>query len=835
MDRKRWARALTFWAGLLCMALVAWPQDQEVVEEPAEAVTEEAVPAEPAAVPVEEVLPEEEVAAPAEEEAAPEDTTELRPTMPTPIGTRPAPIRPVPVRPSAVRPGRGAEPPAGSPPGATIEHTSELPKEGQTANEAITFDFNNVQLSNVIEAIARFTGKNFDIDPNIGTIPVTVITHDKIPPDMAYQVLESILKSRGFSLMETLDGHLIKVVKTGDQMEYTPFAVGAEATPDRYDTLLTHVVPIKYANVQDLTTIVAVLGSSICKADSYRNSLIVTDTAEGLKRIFKFIEDVDVPGFETKMEIFTLEYTRAEILSEQLQEVLTGEEMGGPGSANRPAPTPVPTRTPTRPSRPTVPGTSTPMVIGAQEEVLRIVPDERLNALIVVATEGMMERVRDLVLRLDTPTPYDANNMHVYELLNANAEDVEAALNTLVGTTPREAGQAGGGPAAGGEIQPFEKKVTITQYEQTNALLILASPQDYKLLKEIIAQLDVPTRQVHLEAIILEVSITDQFTLNVETAGFQNDTHGVTALNNVVKLANILTQGPLAVAGAGLTTAYMDGTTTITVPTGEEGTLTPMTIPNIPLLITALENMTDIDVLSQPSLTTRDNEVANIVVGQELPVPNMRSGYSYNPQNPDRQNQNYGYGMSSMGNGISREDVGVKMEVTPHINEGDYVSAEITIEVSQPIVSDVGIDPNELGPTFQKSQIKNNVVIKDGSTGVIGGLISEATDHSRRQTPILGDVPVLGRLFRSRGDNRRKRNLVVLLTPHIVKEGVELERLTQYRMDEFRESNVDVLFEKGFIEKIKKRNHMRNQYRPSIERSKTFDSDTAFGRGDIPR
>jgi len=737
------------------------------------------------------------------------------------------PVRPqrVPLaRPKPVGPSGGAQVAAPAHTAGNAQNDFDL-KNGRTPDGPVSFDFKGVELTKVIEQIARITGRNFDIDPSIGAVPVTLITHDEIPPELAYQVLESILSTRGFHLVELLDGHLIKVAKVNELLDKSPFGEGTVPLPDRYDTYETHIVRVEYADAGELSTILQNLGSSTCRTFAYAptNMLIITDTTDGLRRIFSFLEKVDIPGFETDMEIFTLEYTRAETLAAQIEQVLVSD---GPGAAPS---KPTPTR-PVRPTRrPSVPGRTAPVTVGSREEILRIVPDERLNALIVLATDGMMERVRDLVVTLDTPTPYEANNLHVYELLNADAEQVEAALNSLVGTTPRKAAQQGG--AAGAEIQPFEKEVKITRYEQTNALLILASPQDYKLIREIIAQLDVPTRQVHIEAIILEVSITDNYTLNIETAAFQGDTHGVVALNNVIKLANMLTQGPLSVAGAGMTAGYLDGTTNVVIP-GLDGGLIPMTIPNVPLLITALENMTDIDVLSQPSLTTRNNEQASIVVGQEVPVPNMRSGYSYSQQS--QPTTPYG-GLTTSSRGISREDVGVKMTVKPHINEGDYVSTEIEIEVSQPIVSDVGITADELGPTFKKSQITNNVVVKDGSTAVIGGLISETTDHSRRQAPLLGDIPLIGWVFRSKGDARRKNNLVVLLTPHIVKESAELERLTAYRMDEFREANLDVLFEEGFIRKIKKRRYMRTKYRPTTERGLTFDAETGFGRGDVER
>ncbi len=403
--------------------------------------------------------------------------------------------------------------------------------------------------------------------------------------------------------------------------------------------------------------------------------------------------------------------------------------------------------------------------------------------------------------------------------------------NALVGTTPRETAQKGG--AQTGEIQPFEKKVTITRYEQTNALLILASPQDYKLIKEIIGQLDVPTRQVHLEAVILKVEITDDYSLSIETAMFQDDNYGVVGLNNVVKLAEVVSGGVMTMAGSGrLNIGYMDGTTEVVMPGGEGGQLQKVTIPNVPLFLSAIDKITDLDVLSQPNLTTKDNEQAQIVVGKEVPVPTQRSGYYYNPRDTDERTSTYG--SSSYGRGIAREDVGVKMTVTPHINEGDYVSAEIEIEVSS-IAKSGDIDVNELGPTFSKSLINNNVVVKDGSTAIVGGLISENVSHGQSQLPYLGDIPVVGWLFRQRGGTRLKQNLVVLMTPHIIKKGEELERVTDYRMNEFQSANVDVLFEKGFIRKIKKRSDMRNKYRPSMRRAEEYGAQGRFGRGDVER
>jgi len=733
-----------------------------------------------------------------------------------------------------------------------------LPKNGGKPEEPITFDFNDAPLDTVVRSIGRMTGRNFDIDPAIANTRVTVITHDKIPPEMAYQVLESLLNSRGFSLVETIPDHLMKIVQTGvESGEKVPLVKGLEGVPKSYDELSTHIVTIKYADAAELCTILRSLGSKACGVDAYArtNTLIITDTADGLRRVFSFLEEVDVPGFDTEMEIFTLEYSRADVLAQQIQDVLLGgggggPQRGGPEQARRPI-------QPTRPSvRPTVPGQSQPMIVGSKEEVLRIVPEERLNSLIVVATPDMMERVRDLIAKLDSPTPYEANNINIYKLLNANAEDVEKALNAILGTTPRQGAEKGG--AQSGEVQPFEKKVVVTQYERSNALLILASPQDYKLIREIIAQLDVPQRQVLVEAIIMDVGIQNQFGLTVDSAAItgkdsfvMGNTSNISGLIKVTDLATAISSGNTSTASSMLAasaaqavmglgssggiTAGLYDTFSVKVPEGY-GTRT-IKIPFVPFLIKSLEVLTDVDILSRPSLTTQDNEDANIVIGQEIPVPTARSGYSTVPSStPGQQQQVPTYGLTSYGRGISREDVGVKMKVTPHINEGDYVSLEMEIEVSKPMTSSIGIDVNDLGPTFQKSKVTNNVVVKDGSTGIIGGLMEEEARHSRSQTPFLGDLPLIGWLFGKQDKSRAKHNVVVLVTPYIIKEGIDLDRISKHKIDEFRDANIDVLFEKNIIKKMRKSAYMRNKYRPSIERTKEItESKEGFERGDIER
>jgi general secretion pathway protein D len=724
---------------------------------------------------------------------------------------------------------------------------------GETPSEDALFNFNDQPLIDVIQHIAKLTGKNFDIDPNIGASTVTIIAHDKFPPDMAYEVLESVLNSRGYSLVENLDGKLVRVIPTPDVKppDVNLYVGGAfdDLPKGKYDTFATHIVPIKYADPSEVATALQQLGSKSAKVDSYlpTSTLIITDTTNGLRRMLKFIELADIPGNETTMEIFTLEYTRADVIAGQLEQVLLSPEDGGGALQPSRTTTVRPTTRPTRPTTRNVPGANTSEVIGSAEEVLRMVPDERLNALIVVATDGMMEQVRDLVVRLDSPTPYERNNMHIYELLNADAELMEQALQPLIGTTPRREASGGGGATGGGgaapaqsaDVQIFDQRVQIARYDQTNSLLIVASPQDYKLLEAYIARLDVPQRQVYVKASVMDVSLNDEFSLNFNAAGVGGeDGFGMTAtgLLPVVDLAEGLA-GTATLAtdvlslgsGGGLSAGIFDDITIDVA--GQE-----VKLPFVPVLFQALETLSDLEVLSQPSLTTIDNEESSIVVGREVP---FITGSSRPATNADGQVTSTSFGTTR----VQREDVGVKLTVTPQISEGDNVLLEVSIEVSDIATADPNVGNVDLvGPTTNKSEFSNKVLVKDGATAVLAGLIRDSTDRSRNQAPILGDIPVLGTLFRSKGNKRQKSNLVVLITPHIVKESIDMERLTLHKLNEYHDTNLDELFEQGFFKRVKRKQQLRKKHRPTFEESAAITGrDTgsvnsqAFRRGDIKR
>ncbi len=678
----------------------------------------------------------------------------------------------------------------------------DRPQAAEAGPNEMYIDFEDAPLQDVIKAISLFTGLNFEYDPATVNQRVTVVAHHPVPSNMALDILETILSARQLQLVKTLDGNMFRIIpKNPASADKLPLTINKEEPMQGFDRFAIHIVKVQYADVESVAQLLQGVSSGQGLITPYAPSglLVLKDTVDGIRNMLRLLEVIDVPGTGTSVEIFPLQWTRAETLAQQVTEVLLG---GDAGSAQGQPGAPAIVR---RQPRVNEAGQQVADVIGQSEQVLRVVADERLNALIVVASEAMMEQVRFLVDQLDTANDPDTNNIRYRPLQNADGKLVAEALEEIIsGSTPAgeaQGGQGGGG-APSGAVTAFERDVVISYYQQTNALLILASPQDFALLDDIITKLDVPARMVSVESMIMEVQVNDNASLGVESALLnQGDFF---AMTNMVSLANLITSGGAGTAGAaaatgllslggpGATIGILDGTTEIEI--GGE----TVEIPNVPLLIRALETVTDVDVLSRPNMMIVDNreEAASINVGTEIPLISSL------------QDTNDQTGFQSRSR-VERRSTGVILEIKPQIREGDYVNLAVKVEVSSPVRSPAGIDPNEQGASIAQSVLTTDVVLADGKTGIIGGLLRESLAHTVNQVPWLGDIPVIGWLFRSKGKARDKQNLVILLTPHVIRRGEDVDRITDARMEQFHSANVDAIFERGFIKRIEGKKEQR--------------------------
>ena len=637
----------------------------------------------------------------------------------------------------------------------------------------ITMDFQDVDLSILVKFIGEITGKNFVMDERVQG-KVTVVSPTKITAEEAYQVFQAVLQVKGFTTVPS--GAAVRIISTKEAKE-TSLRVLTEAG-GRLPTeeYVTRLIPLSQVDAADIVTALQPLVSKdgLISAYPQTNSLIIIDSAANVDRLARMIAELDVASSRRRTALIPLKHAAASELADTIQQVL--EER------------PTPPGQPPQGQRPLPPG---------QIRAFKITPDDRTNTLIVNAAAEQMAQIRLLVERLDVPLPPGTGRINVYYLKNANAEDLLPVLLDVIGaagggraarTPPQTQPGAGGrqrrqrgsslrrsyserrrqgAPPAqqGGQTgqQPIEfaSDVRITADPATNALIITAAPEDYLLLLGVIEKLDIRRRQVYVEAIILEVTIDRMRQLGIETQGgiALSDGVGIGRVN-LGNLNTALTQpGTLS----GLVLAAVSNQT-VTLPDGTK-------VPAQAALLTALQNDTNVNILSAPNILTTDNEEAEIIVGQNVPFVASRA--------TDQTN------LSNTFATIEREDVGITLRLTPQISEGAVVRMALFEEVSA-IIPNPTLNANEVGPTTTVRSASTTITVKDGQTVAIGGLISDSITARESKVPFLGDVPVLGSFFKKNDSEKNKINLLIFLTPHIIKDERDAATVSKAERDRFR-------------------------------------------------
>ncbi len=386
------------------------------------------------------------------------------------------------------------------------------------------------------------------------------------------------------------------------------------------------------------------------------------------------------------------------------------------------------------------------------------------NSIILTDAVYNIKKIESLVHAIDVAAPEGKGRINVYYLKNANAEDIAKLLSALVARLPV--------PPPGGAAQPvttatiLEGAVNISADKSTNSLIIVASPGDFELMKDVIQRLDIRRRQVYVEAAIIEMSLSKmrdlgfEFQLPVKSSSLVDNatTVGAVGGTNFGNIGNAIAGGPAALAQMnGLAVGAIKGTFTFK---GQQ-------FLSIGALLHALQTDGDVNVLSTPNILTTDNQKAEIMVGQNVPFPTG-------------QTQNAVTGTGSLFNTIERKDVGIKLTLTPQITSDDNVKLDVSQEISDVVASS---STNANGLITNKRSASTTVVVKDRQTMVIGGLIRDNVTSSTSKVPLLGDIPLLGWLFKSKTTSIEKTNLMIFITPYIIKTEVEATDLTQRKND----------------------------------------------------
>ena len=636
-----------------------------------------------------------------------------------------------------------------------------------------TLDFNNVEIADLVKAISKISGKNFLFDETVRG-KVTIISPKKVTAKEAYQVFETILNVKGFTTAQA--GSLIRIVPTRDVKESNiPTFFGKERFPDS-DAFITRLIPLEFLDCDEISnTIVKQLVSKTGFVTTYpaTNTIIVIDSARNINRILRILEELDSPMFEEVIEIITLQNASAASVAQTIGKIFEAGAQKSGKVAGR-----------------VLHGKLTPSQPGAPPgSAIKIIPEERLNALIMMGSKSEIDGIKTLVAKLDVKVVAGTGQIHVLYLQNAGSEKLASVLSALTaGAGVKVAPGAQGQPQA---VAQFEGGIKITADPATNSLIIICSPQDYQTLRDVIDKLDIPRRQVFVEAAIVEVSLTHQRELGLAFSGGRvvggsagmiagSAPGGINTL--VITPETIASLSGLFVGGIGETVTLPDGTA----------------IPSFGAILKALASNSNVDILSTPHLLATDNEQAQIVIGENVP---FITG----------QNVTAGGVMQTQ---IQRQDVGITLRLTPQISEGDTVRLKIYQEISAVSESPPqGFNVNQQGLITRKRSAETTVIAQDKQTVAIGGLMEDQVSESYSRVPILGDLPIIGWLFRDSSRMNRKTNLLLFLTPYIAKGPAGLEHISrqqensivefyrEYRPGEERENIFPKVVGESVIEK----------------------------------
>src|SRR5690606_15475764 len=420
---------------------------------------------------------------------------------------------------------------------------------------------------------------------------------------------------------------------------------------------------------------------------------------------------------------------------------------------------------------------------GGAGGLVKVVADEQTNSLIVVGTDESYLKLLQVMKRLDTRAG-EIGSIHVLPLQHADAQDLSKTLQQML--SGRTSGGKGKGNAAGGDGGGmFEGDIVVTPDQATNSLVVSSSPRDFAQLRLVVERLDMPRRQVFIEAVIMDVGVTDTNSLGfswhggaVQGVGGAGDSTILGGFNSAQSIAFPVDANSLTGFAAGIRGPDLPGTNNQLVP--------GLSIPAFGVVMNALATSGRGNVLATPHIIATDNVAAEINVGENIPLQTNVGGGIASLASAGAAGAVGGGNLAAMngfGFNAPREDVGNKIKVTPHINESDQVRLEIQQESSAP-----GAPTGNLGVVpITKRTAKTTVVVRDQQTVVIGGLMRDEYITSKDKVPILGDIPILGVLFRSTTTTKRKTNLLLVLTPHVIREQADLRRIFERKMQERQE------------------------------------------------
>jgi len=608
------------------------------------------------------------------------------------------------------------------------------PVSALAAKGGVVLNFNDVDISTMVKFISDLTGKNFIMDDRVKG-KISVFSPAKLTTDEAFNVFTSVLELKGFTVLQA--GRVYKIIPTAMARQSDMRILTDRERGPVNDSYVARIITLENISAQEAVSFL----QPVISKDGYisafgpGNMLLLVDSAMNTNKVLNILQLIDGEQPRQGPELVFLKNAAADTVAGIVRDWIGGKTTprptGGQAAASASA--------------------------GAGVGVL-VVPDTRLNALIIFGNDKDKDDIKQLIAMLDVVPPTSSSKVNVYYLENADATEVAKVLDGVVRGSAAQPTPQGQGTAPG-QQSPFEGgRITITPDKATNSLVIMASPMDYQNLLQVIQGLDRRRRQVFVQAVIAEISLN-----KLKELGLQ---WGMVGAASDGQYASVVGQyDPQQIVSTLLQSFTGTGNVISSLVTDNLGTPA-----NFAAVLRALETNGAVNVLSTPNILTSDNKEAEIFVGENVP---FRGNVTIsNTTTPSFQS-------------IERKDTGISLKITPQISEGEYVKLDLYQEISA-VSPTTTTGAADLITT--KRSAKTSVVVKDKDTVVIGGLIQDRELENISKMPLLGDIPLLGWLFKFKSKSREKTNLMIVLTPRIIRNAEEMATVTNQQKDTFSEA-----------------------------------------------
>ena len=603
------------------------------------------------------------------------------------------------------------------------------PQQPVTANQAdgdtIMFNFEQVDVRVFAQVVGSFIGKRYTVAENVkGTL--TVISPNVSRKD-AEKLFSAVLESSGFTIVQ--DGEMNRIVNLPERKANMGVIVTDEGKTPEFG-LVTRIMRLNHVSVVEMSKMLELQLSrkDVVSTLEETNHLIITDTVSSVKKIEELVKELDKPGMARTTEVIPLNHANATELARQLMASFADNPSRAQELTNRMA-------------------AGTAYANTVSMSVPTIVASTHSNGLVVTGTQRQIQSVKDLIAKLDVPAPSGRSSFNIIALNYIKAVDIAKNISTVV-----EKFAAGNGDTS------LIRRVAVEAIAESNTLLVNATPEDFKAIETVIKALDVKPKQVHISVLIAEVSEGDLDKLGVTITALNSpDAVGKYAFAGATRSTadnmGMLSQLSSGMFGQGLTFGIAHGSYT-----DANGNIVT-DYPGV-FNIDAIKSNDKVKILANPSLGAQNNVEAEVSVVDNIPITEATITGSGSDRDVIQN--------------ITRMDVGVKLTMTPHIIPDGIVQLEL--EPSIEAVTDKGVS-TDYAPTISKRKVKTTVMVEDGKTIVIAGLMRNDKAEIKKKIPLLGDIPLLGWLFRWNSTEEKKTNILIFVTPTVISDSASADAL----------------------------------------------------------